>query len=113
MTLAPGVYKWSTGLLIPTDLTLSGSSTDLWIFEIGKNLTLSDATNVTLAGGALPQNVFWQVSGSVDIGTTAHVEGVVLAQTAIELKTGASINGRLLSQTAVNIDGSTVIEPSP
>jgi hypothetical protein len=113
MTLAPGVYKWSTGLLIPTDLTLSGSSTDLWIFEIAKNLTLSDATNVTLAGGALPQNVFWQVSGSVDIGTTAHVEGVVLAQTTVELKTGASINGRLLSQTAVNIDGSTVVEPSP
>ena len=25
MTLAPGVYKWGTGLLIPTSVTLSGS----------------------------------------------------------------------------------------
>ena len=27
MTLAPGVYKWGTGLLIPTDVTLNGSAT--------------------------------------------------------------------------------------
>jgi hypothetical protein len=26
MTLAPGVYKWGTGVLIPTDVTLSGST---------------------------------------------------------------------------------------
>ena len=66
---------------------------------------------VVLAGGALPKNVFWQVSGLVDLGTTAHAEGIVLTQTSITLRTGASINGRLLAQTAVNIDGSTVVEP--
>jgi len=113
MTLAPGVYKWSSGLLLPSDVTLSGSSTDLWIFEIAKTLTVSDGAKVTLAGGALPQNVFWQVAGAVDIGTTAHLEGVVLGQTLIALKTGASIHGRLLAQTAVSIEGSTVVEPAP
>jgi hypothetical protein len=111
MTLAPGVYRWTTAVLVPTDVTLSGSSTDLWIFEIAKDLTVSDAVKVTLAGGALPQNVFWQVSGAVDIGTTAHLEGIVLSQTAIALKTGASINGRLFAQTAVSLEGSTVVEP--
>jgi hypothetical protein len=113
MTLVPGVYKWSTGLLIPANITLSGSSTDLWVFEIAKTLTVSNGAMVTLTGGALPQNVFWQVSGSVEIGTTAHVEGVVLGQTLISLKTGASINGRLFAQTAVSIEGSTVVEPTP
>lgn len=112
-TLAPGVYKWGTGLLIPTDVTLNGSPTDVWIFQVAQNLTVSSATNVILAGGALPKNVFWQVSGAVTIGTTAHFEGVVLSQTAIAMATGATMNGRMLAQSAVTLDGNTVIEPAP
>ncbi len=112
MTLAPGVYKWGTGLLIPKDVTLSGPATDVWIFQIAQDLTMGSAAKVLLAGGAMPKNVFWQVAGLVDLGTTAHCEGVVLTQTSVTLRTGASINGRLLSQTAINIDGSTVVEPA-
>jgi hypothetical protein len=113
MTLAPGVYQWGTGLLIPSDVTLDGKATDVWIFQIAQSLTMSASTKVILAGGALPKNVFWQVSGLVDLATTAHFEGVVLAQTAITLGTGASIKGRLLAQTAVILDGNTVIAPAP
>jgi hypothetical protein len=111
--LVPGVYKWSSGVTIPTNLTLTGSATDVWIFEIAQVLTVSSATRVVLAGGALPKNVFWQVSGGVVLGTTAHLEGIVLSKTAITLATGASINGRLLAQTAVTLDKSTVVEPAP
>ena len=113
MTLAPGVYKWGTGLLIPTDVTLTGSATDVWIFQIAQDLTVSNTVKITLAGGALPKNIFWQVSGSVDLGTTAHLEGVVLTKTMVALRTGSSINGRLLAQTAVSLDGSTVVAPAP
>ena len=113
MNLAPGVYKWGTGLLIPADITLTGTATAVWIFQIAQNLTISNGTKILLAGGALPKNIFWQVSGLVDIGTTAHCEGVILTQTAITLRTGASINGRLLAQTAVNLDSNFVVEPSP
>jgi hypothetical protein len=112
MNLAPGVYKWGTGLLVPTDVTLTGNATDVWIFQIAKDLTMSSGAKILLAGGALPRNVFWQVAGLVDLGTTAHCEGVVLTQTSVTLRTGASITGRLLAQTAVNIDGSTVVEPA-
>jgi hypothetical protein len=113
MNLAPGVYKWGTGLLIPSDVTLTGLATDVWIFQIAQDLTLGSGVRVTLAGGALPRNVFWQVAGLVDLGTTAHLEGVVLSQTAITLRTGASVNGRLLAQTAVAIDASTIVVPAP
>ena len=113
MTLVPGVYKWGTGLLIPGDVTLNGSATAVWIFQIGQDLTISSAAKILLSGGAMAKNVFWQVAGRVEIGTTAHVEGIVLSQTAITLRTGASINGRLLAQTAVNIDGSAVVQPAP
>ncbi len=112
MTLAPGVYKWSSGLQIPTNLTLNGDASAVWIFQVAQNLTMAAATSVVLTGGAQAKNVFWQVAGSVEVGTTAHLEGVVLAKTAITLRTGSSIVGRLLAQTAVSIDGSTVVEPA-
>ena len=113
LTLAPGVYKWGTGVLVPTDVTLNGSATDVCIFQIAQDLTVSNATDVVLTGGALPQNVFWQVTGLVSIGTTSSFNGVVLTATAITLQTGAVVHGRLLAQTAVNMDGNTVVEPAP
>lgn len=113
LNLAPGVYKWTTNVLASSDVTLTGSSTAVWIFEIAGNLTLGSGVKVVLKGGALPKNVFWQVAGAADLGTTAHIEGIVLCKTAIVLKTGATANGRLLAQTAVTLDASTVVKPAP
>ncbi len=111
-TLAAGLYKWSTGVLITSaGVTLNGGPNDVWVFQIAQDLTMASGAKVVLAGGALAKNVFWQVAGLVDLDTTAHGEGVVLTQTSVTLRTGASINGRLLAQTAVNIDGSTVVAP--
>jgi hypothetical protein len=113
LTLAPGLYQWTSTVTIPTDVTISGAPNDVWIFQITDNLVMSATKNMILAGGARAKNIFWQVAGSVDLGTTAHFEGIILSKTAITLGTGASINGRLLAQTAVNIAGSTVVEPAP
>jgi hypothetical protein len=113
VTLAPGVYKWGTGLLIDADVTLDGSATDVWIFQIAQDLIVSSATEVGLAGAALPENVFWQVSGLVDLDTTATLNGVVLTATAITLRTGATVHGRLLAQTMVSLDMASVDEPAP
>lgn len=112
MTLEPGVYAWGTGLLIPDDITLDGSDTDVWIFQIAQDLTLSSGSRVVLSGGALAENIFWQVGGQVTMETTSHLEGVVLSQTAIVLRTGATVNGRLFAQTAVELDANTVVEPA-
>lgn len=112
MTISPGVYKWSTGVMIPTNVTLSGNSKGVWIFQIAQNLTISNAAKITLAGGGLPKKVFWQVSGAVSLGTTAQLVGVVLSQTSIGLNTSASLNGRLLAQTAVTLDANTVVQPA-
>lgn len=113
VTLAPGVYRWGTGLLIPTGVILSGSATSVWIFQISGNLTVAAAANITLAGGALASNVFWQVSGQVTAGAGAHLVGTLLCQTAITLDTGASLAGRLLAQTAATIRGATLVVPAP
>ncbi len=111
MTLEPGVYAWGTGLLIPTNITLEGNATDVWIFQISGDLTMSSGARVTLAGGASASNIFWQVAGGVEMGTTSHCEGTILSMTAVSLRTGATVNGRILAQTAVDIDGSTLVAP--
>ncbi len=112
MTLAPGLYKWSTGVTIPTDVTLSGSASDVWIFQIAQNLNISSATKVILSGGAKPENIFWVVAGQTTIGTTAVFNGNILDQTAIVLNTGAVLNGRALAQTAVTLDSNAITIPS-
>jgi hypothetical protein len=110
LTLAPGLYKWSTSVRIPKNVTLRGAAGAVWIFQIAGGLTQASATKVILSGGAQAKNVFWQVAGVVAIGTTAHLEGVVLSKTAITLKTGASVNGSLLAQTAVTLQSNRIVK---
>jgi ice-binding like protein/uncharacterized protein DUF4082 len=112
LTLAPGIYKWGTGLLISTNVTLSGGPDDVWIFQVAGTMNQASATRVTLAGGAQASNIFWQVAGAVTIGTTAHFEGIILGKTMIAVNTGASVNGRLLAQTAVTLQMNAVTQPA-
>lgn len=113
LTITPGLYKWTSAVTIPADLVISGAANDTWIFQITGDLTLAAAKHITLIGGAKAKNIFWQVAGNVDLGTTSHAEGIIMGKAAIKLGTGASINGRLMSQTAVNIASTTVTAPAP
>jgi len=111
-TLAPGLYKWSTDVLINSGVTLAGASDAVWIFQIAGNLTLGSGAKVLLSSGAQANNIFWQVGGGAgaEIGTTAHIEGTILAKTAIHLRTGASLNGKAFAQTAVTLDKNKVVD---
>ena len=110
-TLTPGVYKWGTGVKINTDVTLSGTATDVFIFQVAKGITQATGTKIILAGGVQAKNIFWQSSETVAIGTGAHFEGIVLGKTNISLGANASVNGRLLAQTAVTLIKNTVVAP--
>lgn len=112
LTLLPGLYKWSTDVLITNDVTIIGNSNDIWIFQIAGGCYLANGKIINLTGGAQSKNIFWQCAGIVSIGTTAHFEGIALAQTSINLGTNASINGILLSQTAVTLDANAVTKPT-
>lgn len=111
LTLNPGLYRWTSTVTIPADVTLDGGADDTWIFQISGDLTMGAAKSMTLSGDAQAKNIVWQVAGNVELGTTAHAEGIVLSKTAITLGAGSSINGRLLAQTAVNIASATVTAP--
>ena len=111
LTLTPGLYKWSSTVIIPTDVTLAGGPNDIFIFQIAGTFTMASAKKVILSGGVQAKNVYWVVAGAVTFGTTSHFEGNILGATGINLQTGASINGRMLAQTAVTLQMNSVVEP--
>lgn len=112
LTLSPGLYNWTTGVTILSDVTIAGGANDVWIFQIPGNLAVMPAMKVLLSGGAQAKNIFWQVAGTVNIGGNAHSEGIVLSKTTITMETGASMNGRALAQTAVALDKNIVTKPN-
>jgi len=109
LTLTAGVYKWSTNVGIDSNLTLAGSATDVWIFEIAQNLELAAAQSIILTGGALAKNVIWQVGGNVTLSSNSIFNGTVLCLTNIAMQTGATLTGRLYAQTAITLDSNTIV----
>jgi hypothetical protein len=111
MTLSAGLYKWTTNVTLPSDVTLNGGANDVWIFQISQNLLMSNGVRLNLTGGAQAKNIFWQVAGQATFGTTSHFEGIILSMTGITFQTGASFKGRALAQTAIVLDGNAVVLP--
>ena len=108
-TLTTGVYKWSTGVLVSAGgVTISGSATDVWIFQIAQNLTVANAANINLIGGAKASNIFWQVAGGATLGTGSNFSGTILCETLIDIQTGATFEGKALAKTAITLDGNSV-----
>ena len=110
LTLVAGLYKFTgEALLSGSDLTLTGSASDVWIFQIASSLTVANDIHVVLAGGAQAANIYWQVGTSATLGTTVIFMGSILALTSITLATGATVDGRVLAQNgAVTLDSNTV-----
>lgn len=112
LKLVPGLYKWGTGVIISSaGVTLSGGANDVWIFQIAQNLTVNNSAIVTLTGGAQAKNVFWQVAGQANLGTTADFKGIILSKTLVSLNTGAKMTGRALAQTAVTLNATAITAP--
>jgi hypothetical protein len=110
LVLTPGVYTFGVDISISLDVTFFGTDTDVFILQTTGSLLQAANTQVTLTGGALAKNVFWQVAGLVDVGAGAHLEGVLLVKTAVTFKTGSSLLGRVLAQTACNLQMATITE---
>ena len=114
-TLAPGLYKWSTGVSVTGGVTLSGGPNDVWIFQVSGDVTLANNSSVNLTGGAQSENIFWQVGGGAGLilGTNAHIHGVILAEKGVTVKTGTSVSGRIFAQTAVTLDKNVISATAP
>ncbi|MBW8890546.1 MAG: DUF3494 domain-containing protein [Fibrobacteres bacterium] len=115
LTLIPGLYKFTSALSITgSDVTLSGTAEDVWIFQIASGLNVGNGIKVILSGGAQAANIFWQVGTSATLGTTSVFKGTIMADQSISLNTGATLDGRALASiAAVTLASSTVTRPDP
>jgi hypothetical protein len=95
-TLTPGTYCQTTAPTLTGTLTLSGNG--VFIFQAGSTLITAPGATVRLINGALPCNVFWQVSSSATLDTTTTFVGTIMALTDVHLNNGASITGRALAR---------------
>ena len=121
-TFTAGVYKWGTDVMFSSDITIEGTSSDIFIFQTTGNVVAGSGARVMLKNtgltgdaivdGPKASNIFWQVAGQIDAGTTSHLEGVLLVKTTAVFKTGSSLNGRVLAQTACTLDKATITQPS-
>jgi hypothetical protein len=108
-TLAPGIYKSTSTLLIQLgDLTLDaqGDVNAVWIFQIASAFTTvgggpfpsPTGGNVILTGGAQAKNVYWQTASSATIGDYTSFKGNVLALQTITMGAYAQATGRMLAR---------------
>ncbi|MEI7480120.1 MAG: ice-binding family protein [bacterium] len=107
----PGTYTWNgptSNVTVTGDITLTGTASDIWIFQIAGTLDVSAGQKIILAGGAQPKNVFWTVAGAVTLVSGSQFQGNILAQTNIAMQDGAALNGRALAQTAVTLIGNSI-----
>ncbi len=109
-TLVPGVYCQTTAPTLTGILTLNG--TGAYIFQIGSTLVAASGSRVRLIGGAQPCDVFWQVTSSATLNTTAAFVGNIMALTSIQMLTRATLEGRALARNgAVTLDTNRIIQP--
>jgi len=97
LNLVPGLYKFTGDAIATTDFALTGGANDVWIFQIASSLVVSNGVQLTLAGGASPKNVFWQVGTQATLGTTVSFQGTLMAEASITMQTGATLVGRVLA----------------
>lgn len=108
--LTPGVYTFGTDVSLD-DIFFEGTAADIFIIQTTGNLIQVANTRVTLTGGALAQNIFWQVAGKVVVHAGAHLEGVLLVKSAAIFETSSSLNGRILAQTACTLEKAIITAP--
>jgi hypothetical protein len=116
LTLAPGIYKSTSTLLIQSgNLTLDaqGDPDAYWIFQIASDFTTVGGAggSVILSGGAQAKNVFWQVGSSATLGDNTIFKGNILALTSITMNSGAEAQGRMLARNgSVVMTNANIIE---
>lgn len=112
-TKAAGIYDSAAGTFgVTGTLTLdaAGDPNAIFIFKAASTLITAGASSVTLINGAQACNVFWQVGSSATLGAATFFKGNILALTSIGLGTTANVEGRVLAQNgAVTLDGSDII----
>jgi hypothetical protein len=113
MTLAPGVYCFTSSAQLTGKLVLDGKGqrNAVWIFQIASTLTTATNAAVVMDKQGRAGNVFWQVGSAATLGTGTAFSGNILAYSSITLNTAANLSGRALAREAVTMDSNKIHLP--
>ena len=111
-TLAPGIYKSTSTLLIQNgDLTLDaqGDANAVFIFQVASAFTTVGGAggSIILTGKAQAKNVYWQTGSSATIGDYTNFYGNVLALQSITMGSHSNAVGRMLARNGAVVMTST------
>jgi hypothetical protein len=109
-TFARGVYLFPGDITFDKSITFTGTAEDVFIMQTPGSVLQAAGTEVILAGGVLPQNVFWQVAGHFQVGAGSIMKGVVLVKTDALFMTGSTLDGRVFAQTACNLEMAVITQ---
>ena len=112
MTLAPGVYFFSSTAQLTGVLTLDFGTTPNadFIFQIGSGLTTAAYSSVVVENAGAGSGVYWQVGSSATLNTGTAFAGNIVALTSVWLRTHSTIQcGRALARNGeVTMDTNTI-----
>lgn len=121
-SLGPGFYSIGTAGQITggQTLTLTGSPTDIFVIKTGSTLTTGVGAGgqpvITLAGGAVADNVYWLVGTSATINSAASSAGatfkghVIAGTGSITVTQAGIVQGGLISLTqAVTLSATNAV----
>jgi hypothetical protein len=98
-TLTAGVYTSTSSMTLTGTLTLSGTTSSVFIFQAASTLIAGTTSAVVLTGGVQACNVFWQVGSSATLKTGTKFDGTVMALTSASLTKTVVVSGRILAKT--------------
>jgi len=102
-TIRPGIFLMPGATSLNLDLTLNGQGNPnaVFIFKtptaVAYAFTANPNAKIKLINGAQACNVFWQVSGAVNIGAGVTMRGNIIAHGAITMGAQDTLEGRALT----------------
>jgi|GEM_PF-2265976 len=112
--LTPNSYCVGAATTLAGNLILDAQNNPnaLFFLRVSGALTTDANSTVTLINGASAANVYWQVTGRVDLGRNSVMQGTLITDGAINMIEGASLQGRGLSRAgAITLDTNTASLP--
>jgi hypothetical protein len=116
-TYGRGVYAFGGAVSTGEVITIRGSSTDIFVFQItgaytqpvaGQMQLMNDVGVVDGSNGPKATNIFWAIDGAVSTAANTSFVGTVLTTGAFSLGDGASFNGRAFANGLMTSASSTI-----
>jgi hypothetical protein len=116
LVLTPHTYLLNAATVLTGTVTLNalGNADAVFVLKITGALSTSTYAKVLLTNGAQAKNVYWKITGAVEINDYSEFVGNVVANNgAINIKTGTVLLGRVLTTNgALNTAAVTITKQS-